>query len=189
MHFVLGLDISSSCVGVCYLNVASGIKTDGTHIEVLDHIDLKSSAKLTNLWQKADELKKVLNKMISDYSMKPDQIIIEDAAKKFTPGRSSADTISTLLRFNGISSYVVRELFNKDPEFLGAQEARKLCSLKMQRVGKVNKPQKEQVFEAMMSSDLKHIVWPKKKSGADVEWSRDATDAYVLAKAGYIRFN
>lgn len=189
MHSILGLDISSSCVGVCYLNVTSGIKSDGSHIEVLEHIDLKSSARLTNLWEKADELKKILTKMILDHSITPDRIIIEDAAKKFTPGRSSADTISTLLRFNGISSYVVRDIFKKDPDFLGAQESRKLCSLKMQRVGKVNKSQKEQVFEAMMNSDLKHIVWPKKKSGADVEWSRDATDAYVLAKAGYIRFN
>lgn len=189
MHYVLGLDISSSCVGVCFLNVSSGIKTDGSHIEILEHIDLKSSARLTNLWEKADELKLCLSKMILTHAMTPDKIIIEDAAKKFTPGRSSADTISTLLRFNGIASYVVRDLFKKDPDFIGAQEARKLCSLKMQRVSKVNKSQKEQVFEAMMLSDLSHIVWPKKKSGVDVEWSRDATDAYVLAKAGYIRFN
>jgi hypothetical protein len=39
----------------------------------------------------------------------------------------------------------------------------------------------------MAKNDLKDFSWPKKKSGKIVDWSRDATDAYVIAKAASLQ--
>jgi hypothetical protein len=35
----------------------------------------------------------------------------------------------------------------------------------------------------MSENDLKHVQWPTKKNGSAVDWSRDATDSYVIARA------
>jgi hypothetical protein len=45
---------------------------------------------------------------------------------------------------------------------------------------------KEQVFKYMSENDLKHIQWPLKKTGVSVDWSRDATDSYVIARAAMV---
>jgi hypothetical protein len=100
---------------------------------------------------------------------------------------SSAATITTLMRFNGIVSYIGRNIFGVEPEYISAAHARKLCGIKMQRTSVAGMSGKEQVFKYMSENDLKHVVWPKKKNGKDVDWSRDATDAYVIAYAAFLK--
>jgi hypothetical protein len=46
---------------------------------------------------------------------------------------------------------------------------------------------KEQVFKYMAEHDLQHVQWPLKKNGSAVDWSRDATDSYVIARAASIQ--
>jgi len=103
----------------------------------------------------------------------------------FRPGMSSAQTISTLMRFNGIVSYIARNIFQKEPEYIGSAHARKLCGVKLVRTA-IGGPQKEQVFSHMETNDLKYVVWPQTKTGKVVPWSRDACDAYVIARAASI---
>jgi hypothetical protein len=38
----------------------------------------------------------------------------------------------------------------------------------------------------MKANDLKHVAWPLKKNGKEEDWSRDATDAYVIARAAQV---
>ena len=103
----------------------------------------------------------------------------------FRTGMSSAQTITQLMRFNGIVSYIARNVFHIEPEYIGSAHARKLCGIKLQRTA-IGGPQKEQVFAHMATHDLKHVVWPQKKSGKTVDWSRDACDAYVIARAAMV---
>ena len=72
-----------------------------------------------------------------------------------------------------------------EPEYIGSAHARKLCGIRLQRTA-VGGPQKEQVFAYMAANDLKHVTWPVKKSGRVVDWSRDACDAFVIARAAAI---
>jgi hypothetical protein len=90
------------------------------------------------------------------------------------------------MRFNGIVSYISREIFKVDSEYISASHARKLCGIKMQRNSIDGMSGKEQVFKHMSENDLKHVQWPLKKSGAPVDWSRDATDSYVIARAAMV---
>lgn len=182
MSVILGLDVSTSIVGVCVVD--SGVEPDvvGSHILVLDHIEFK---RCKTLWDKADHVEQVLEQIVPYPVDMIDRVVLEEPLMGFRPGMSSAQTISTLMRFNGIVSYIARNTFKCEPEYIGSAHARKLCGIKLQRTA-IGGPQKEQVFKHMAANDLKHVVWPLKKSGKIVDWSRDACDAFVVARAASI---
>jgi hypothetical protein len=200
MAIILGLDVSTSVTGVCVVN--SDVKPDdeGSHILLLDRIEF---TKCKTLWDKADLVSQYMDDLIrGSYPMNrpvivptddgdhtgmicADRIVLEEPLMGFRPGMSSALTISTLMRFNGIVSYLARRTFRKEPEYIGSAHARKLCGIKLQRTA-LGGPQKEQVFAHMEAHDLKHVQWPLKKSGKVVDWSRDACDAYVIARAAAV---
>ncbi len=48
-------------------------------------------------------------------------------------GKSSAKTLSTLTRFNGIVSWLVYEMFEMEPKFIGSTSARKHAGIKVPR--------------------------------------------------------
>ncbi len=188
---VLGLDVSTSCVGVCVLSdswkfLESSSELSPSNLVVLDKIDLKhKDLKSDTLWKKADFFKQSLIDMLVDVRL--DQIFIEDAVMRFTPGMSSSATITTLIKFNAITSCIVRDLYKIDPIHVLPSTARKTCGLKVQQKAKCRKSQKEQVFDLLAASDLKTIDWPKKvRSKKIVDWAYDCTDAYVVAKAGLL---
>lgn len=180
---ILGLDVSTSCTGVCIVD--SDIEPiDGNHIKLLDRIEFKGC---DTLWEKADAVQSYLVGLRqTDFSVgKIERIVVEEPLMGFRTGMSSAQTITMLMRFNGIVSYIARKIFGHDPEYISSGHARKVCGIKLQKTA-VGGPQKEQVFSHMQRNDLKHVKWETKKSGNIVDWSRDATDAYVIARAAMI---
>lgn len=173
---VLAFDVSTSIVGVSVLD--KDILSDGFSVLHLDFIDLK---KCETIFEKAQ--------VVSDYvdnkllAFKPGKIAIEEPLMSFKPGFSSAKTITTLFRFNGMVSLISMQKFGIEPIYVSASHARKVCGLKMQQKKKCGKSHKDQTFEAIMSTDLKDHVWPSKKSGNIVDGAKDAVDAYVICKA------
>jgi len=182
MAIILGLDVSTSCTGVCVVDSDVTPDEKGSHILHLDRIEFKGCK---TLWDKADEVNLYLVRLITNQWCKVSRVVLEEPLMGFRPGMSSAQTITQLMRFNGIVSYIARNVFQKEPEYIGSAHARKLCGIKLQRTA-LGGPQKEQVFAHMQSNDLKHVSWPLKKSGKMVDWSRDACDAYVIARAAMI---
>ena len=192
MPIILGLDVSTSVVGVCVVDSTVEPDDKGSHILLLDRIEFKGCK---TLWDKADVVSQYMDDLIrgsfDDEDKKhllgiyADRIVLEEPLMGFRPGMSSAQTISTLMRFNGIVSYLARRTFKQEPEYIGSAHARKLCGIKLTRTA-VGGPQKEQVFTHMAANDLKHVVWPVKKNGKQVDWSRDACDAYVIARSAQV---
>ena len=182
MKLILGLDVSTTVTGVCIVDPSIAIDEKGSHIKHLDRIEFK---KCKTLWEKADltaaNLAELLEKHPGQY-----RVALEEPLMGFRTGMSSAATITTLMRFNGIISYISREIFKVDPEYIASSSARKLCGIKMQKTSVAGMSGKEQVFKYMSEHDLKHVQWPTKKNGEAADWSRDATDAYVIAKAASI---
>ena len=176
---ILGLDVSTSVTGVCLLNPNIASIINGAHILHLDRIDFK---KCKSFWDKTDlvavELDNLLKKFPGSY-----RVVLEEPLMGFRTGMSSAATITTLMRFNGIVSYIARDIFKVEPEYIASSRARKLCGIKLQKTSVAGINGKEQVFKHMSSNDLCHVQWPTKKNGQAVDWSRDATDAYVVARA------
>ena len=183
---IVGLDISTSTTGMCVID--STVQLNGAcispmglppHVMVLDRVELQ---KCKTIWEKADKVRKALEYIRDELHLKIEHIAVEEPMMGFRAGKSSAQTISLLMRFNGIVSYVAREVFACDPEYVSVAHARKLCGIKLQRTA-IGGPQKEQAFAYMQEHDLKDVQWPLKKNGKIVDWSRDANDAYVIAHA------
>jgi len=149
----------------------------------LDRVDFK---KCKTFWDKADlialEFDSLLKKFPGSY-----RVALEEPLMGFRAGMSSAATITTLMRFNGIVSYIARDIFKVDPEYFASSHARKLCGIKMQRTSVAGINGKEQVFKYMQENDLSHVEWPCKKNGEPADWSRDATDSYVIARAASLK--
>lgn len=180
-ELVLGLDVSTSCTGVCVLNRAMVPDANGSHIVILDRIEFK---KCKTLWDKADTVAAYLTGVHVTYSFGASwSIAVEEPLMGFRPGLSSAATIASLLRFNGIVSYISRNVFTVEPTYISSSHARKLCGMRMKKPSLAGMSHKEQVFEHMSKNDLQWKQWPLKKSGKVEDWSRDATDAYVIARA------
>jgi len=184
-NLILGLDVSTSVTGVCVLDPQIMPDDKGSHIIHLDRIEFK---KFNTLWEKADYtlrcLNDIKNKFEADYTL-----VIEEPLMGFQKGMSSAATITTLMRFNGITSYIARDIFGIDPVYIHAASARKTCGIKMQRTSIVGLSGKEQVFKYMSEHDLKHIQWPIKKNGKPIDASRDMCDSYVIARAACLTQN
>lgn len=180
---VLGLDVSTSVVGVSIVDDSSGKIVP----IVLDHIDL---GKCESFWEKVDVVTTYL-KALKEKSEAAGiaHVGVEEALIGFRPGMSSAQTITTLVAFNAVIRHVMRQLFEMDPHAVPAATARKKAGVKVSSKAKTGKSVKDQVFEHMCENDLSHIVWPRKKAtkknpSPDVkDWAKDTTDAYVIAKA------
>lgn len=182
-NLIIGLDVSTSVTGVCIVDQDVPSDESGSHILYLDRVEFKGC---NTLWDKADRIAASLQELFTKFPGKY-RVALEEPLLGFQKGMSSAGTITTLMRFNGIVSYIARGVFAAEPEYISSAHARKLCGIKMQRTSVTGKSGKEQVFSFMAENDLKHVQWPLKKSGAIVDWSRDATDAYVIARAASLQ--
>lgn len=182
-RLVLGLDVSTSCTGLCIADADEESNKGEKFVRLLDSMQFKGCK---SLWEKADEVEK---KLLEFKNSGITVFALEEPLMGFRTGMSSAATITTLMKFNGIVSYIGRQIFGLEPVYISSSTARKTCGIKVQKTSKVGISGKEQVFSYMMENDLSHVTWPKKKNGNDVDWSRDAVDAYVIARAACLLQN
>ena len=96
-------------------------------------------------------------------------------------GKSSANTLSKLMRFNGIVSYIIYELFDIKPQYIAATTARKECGIKVKRGEKA----KEVVLKHLLDNESAFKIEYTKFGNPKPE-SYDRADAIVIAKAGAI---
>jgi hypothetical protein len=149
----------------------------------MSHVDFKECR---TFWEKVDKIRKHFVTLKETTSC-VDHVFVEEPLMGFRTGMSSATTITTLMRFNGIVSMLAREAYGHDPEYIGSAHARKLCGVKLQQKIKCGLGHKEQTFTFMAEHDLKDVVWERKKrSNKIVDWAGDVVDAYVIARAGLI---
>ena len=176
-NLVCGLDVSTSCTGVCIIDPSIQPTHAGSHIIYLSPIEFK---KCITIWNKADHVRETL-KDLNERFPGITHFSLEEPLLGFAKGMSSASTITTLMRFNGVVSFIGRDIFGIDPTYVSAASARKLCGVKLQKTSVAGMPHKEQVFKHMCEHDLKHVKWPLKKTGLPANTSRDMCDAYVIA--------
>ena len=118
---ILGLDVSTSIVGATLLD------NDGK-IVYCNAWDLR---KYKDHFTKAEVVKNELYSTQFDDTVR---VIIEKPVSSFFgTGGSSAKVITTLARFNGIISWICRERFGFNPEFIVSTTARKHCGVKVPR--------------------------------------------------------
>ena len=146
---ILGLDVSTSCTGWCLL------EEDGSFVN-LGYISL---SKERNLFEKALIVKETLSFLHIKYDI--DTVFIEENLQAFRPGLSSAKTLLTLARFNGIVGYLSQQEFFCEPVYINVNVARKSVGLKIIRKSKGGAPTKEQVHQWV--SKQVNFNWPHEK--------------------------
>ena len=179
---ILGIDISTSITG--FAVVAEG------ELVFYDSIDLR---KYKNIFDKTVAIKEKLLDLYemyqcdNEYKLRVggseypiEHIYIEQSLHMFMGGKSSAKTLSTLTRFNGIVSWLVYELFEIKPEFIGASSARKQAGIKVSRGQKAKQVVLNHLLETEPAFKIEYT-----KHGNPKPESYDRADAIVIAKAGY----
>jgi len=163
---ILGLDVSTSIVGVCVYD------SNKEEIIKADYIDLR---KIGGLLNKAQAVEDYINQNLLD--KKIDYIFIEEALMFFRRGGSTAKTMSVLQRFNGIVSWICFKSLNIEPRYITPISARSRCGIKVPR----GKKAKEVVIEHFIQSQEFQIDYTR--YGNVQKYCYDIADAIVVAKA------
>ncbi len=177
---ILGLDLSTSCVGYAILESAD------LSIVELGHVSLKD---IVGLFNKVDDIVPKIAAILVGHNIS--KCCVEEPVQMFTAGMSSAHTILTLAKFNALVSYHVRnQLGDANISFVKPGEARKTCGLVMTTKAKAGgKSQKEQVYEQLTSPTglLSAVAFPLTKTGKPKPENYDRADAYVVAYYGAVK--
>ena len=181
---ILGVDISTSITGFA-------IVADD-EIVFCDSIDLR---KYKDIFEKTNAIKEKILDLYEMYQLNNDdsriwgdskypieQIYIEQSLHMFMSGKSSAKTLSTLTRFNGVVSWLLYETFGIKPKFIGASSARKLVGIKIPRGQKA----KQVVIEYLLNNEPTFKIEYTKFGNPKPEYY-DKADAIIIAKAGSIK--
>ena len=168
---ILGLDISTSIVGITVLDNKGQLK-------VCQSIDLRNKKLFTDLLSKADEMNHKLNNLQSQYNV--NHIFIEEPFMFFSSGKSTAKTMAVLQNFNGIISWLCFRIFGLKPQYVSANQARKICGIKVPR----GENSKKVVLQFVLDN-VKDFSVEYTKHGNPRPGEADRADSWVVAKAGY----
>ena len=179
---ILGLVISTSSTGWCILD------KDTKDVIDIGFIDL---SKRKSLFDKAEAVMGVVEDIVIRHKIS--EVAIEQNLQSFRSGFSSAHTLSTLSKFNGIVSYIVFLLTSIEPRDINVSTARKSAGIKVQREKVCGVSTKDQVLSWAMN-EVKTHAWPtkiisrgkNKGKTVHVKQCYDMADAYVIAKAASV---
>lgn len=178
-NICLGLDISTSIIGMCIFEEKKFLK--------FYHLDL---TKTKCIFKKSRLFEEKILEIYENHKF--NSVYIEDTLQSFSRGLSSAKTLMTLSKFNGIVSFITNKVSGLVPVYINVNTARKTLGIKIDKNSKKDK--KMQVLE-WVDKDLKEeFIWPKKitlkgKNIGVVKFEKycyDIADAYVICKAGII---
>ena len=167
---VLGLDISTSITGYTLI--------DGDKIILNGAWDTR---KYKDFFEKVIHVKAGLEEIHKQYGKQIGAIYIEQSLQSFRSGFSSAKTLSTLSRFNGIISWLAFDQYKTKPEYLAATSARKLCGIKVPRGQKA----KAVVLKFLLDNEPAFVLEYTRNGNPKPE-CYDKADSMVIAKAGVI---
>lgn len=164
---ILGLDISTSITGLCVLDASGAIVHSG-------YIDMR---KEKSFFEKVKKAKTVIGTTIKEHNI--EEVWIEQSLQAFRPGLSSAKTLLTLAKFNGILSWTIWES-GIEPNYVGASTARKSCGIKVPKGEKA----KNVVVNFLLDNEPCFEV-EYTKFGNVKQHFFDIADAIIVAKAGF----
>jgi len=143
--------------------------------------------KLEGLFNKAEAVNRGLLDLRAKYPGIT-KVSIEEPLQGFRRGLSSASTLLTLGRFNGMVSWQSFVVFGFEPIFFNSSAARKGLGISLNK----DRDTKDQIMEwveVVTGTQLaRRTVKAGKKKGQVVydNGVNDAADAYVMARAAYL---
>ena len=169
---IVGLDISTSITGITVLDESGKV--------VLNEAwDFRNKRYFPTLFEKGYEIKELLYQLKVQHDITSDYI--EQSLQSFRSGFSSAKTLSTLSRFNGIVSWLCYEVFELKPEYIAATSARKKCGIAIPRGSKA-----KQIVIQYIVDNVPDVLIEYTKHGNPKPQCFDMADSWVIAKAGWL---
>jgi Holliday junction resolvasome RuvABC endonuclease subunit len=165
MKRVLGLDASSTTIGLCLLEY------DSTNIQ-LKHVDFYKPPKKGNIFERLQEVRLYIYNLIDRWN--PDSVAIEDIVL-FMKGKSTAKTITTLAVFNRTVGLAALDKMGSFPHLYNVMSVRH----KIKKDKKI--PKKEDVPERV--ADILNIDFPYKlnRKNNPIKENGDMADAIAVA--------
>ena len=169
MHTILGLDISTSITGATVIR-------DGKILETV-FWDTRNKRKFPTFYEKAEFIKEKILTIKNNHDI--NSIYIEQSLHSFRSGFSSAQTLSTLSRFNGVVSWFCFELFGTHPNMIAATSARKQAGVGIKRGDNAKEKVLEFVIDKYPEIEIQYTKHGNPKPG-----TLDMCDSIVIALAG-----
>jgi hypothetical protein len=179
----ISFDISTSCIGVSIFNENFEL-TSVKALKMTTNKDCKDDPEIT----KGDAFKKFVEEL-KIYEII--DIFVEEPLVK----SNNVYTVNKLLKFNGICSYILRDVLGLIPKFMSVDEVRRIfCPEMTEYDAKKNKftlkfksrkiDPKTYIFEKI-SKEYDNISWIYNKNNKLKTENFDITDSIALAKASF----
>ncbi len=164
----IGLDISSSKVGIAVLDSDDNIK-------VSEVLKFKTNMALE---ERADIFAQRMRQLEKHYV--PIAIYIEQPALMFKGGKTTAQTMAKLQRFNGMCSYIVHDIFELTPVLINPRSARRVLGIKIAKGANTKKT----IIEWVKQEYEKDFKFKITRHGNPQPGTDDRADAIVTALGG-----
>jgi|TARA_R100000081_G_C4786897_1_gene155158 Holliday junction resolvasome RuvABC endonuclease subunit len=173
---ILGLDISTSRIGI------AAVTTD-ENLVFADTISFKK--KEMPLLTRAFLFENTIGKILKVEQMHPMAVYVEEPFTMFSGGRTTANTMAKLQRFNGMCCYAIRRgIYNMDPELIPARTCRSLNEIKIPRGSNT----KQLIIDWVSQKYPKDFKYELTRHGNPKPGTDDKADAVVVALAGLKKF-
>lgn len=195
---VIGLDISTSCIGICYM-------TDSGKLIKLEHLVLntKEEDEQFRLIKKSLMFKDKLREEFEDMGKIASNIhhVFVESPQK---GSQNPTTQSKLYTMNTLCCYHIEDLLSFRPKMITVREARQIflpefyhINKRGQKVWSYDKLKKadrnfeiKEYVRKKVDENERSIEWIYKKKDQSIhKYSYDQSDAYVVAYSGLRKFN
>ena len=164
----MGIDCSSTTIGLCLIESGE----DGFKLKKCEYY---KPDKKSDLFESLSKTRNYILDIIKEWT--PDEVVIEEIAKFFAPGKSTAETIIKLATYNRTVGLAVYEGLHQAPVMVNVNSARAVLRPKGYP-GKLAKEDVPKVVAAVL-----HIEYPWKynKKGKISDESYDMADAIAVA--------
>lgn len=200
-EIILGLDVSTTCIGICLL------LNDGSEygkIIELTHINPKPAKKKVKGIEEIFLKKRCFEEYIKNFK---DFNITKAVIEEPLLSSNNQNTVATLLRFNGMISDCIYNIFGVVPTYISSYDARKYSFPELMAIRKFGKDEKQyeakkiekaikdskfvlfgsypwtidkkSVLQQKVAELFPQIEWIYNKKGDLVKQNFDASDSYV----------
>ena len=169
---ILGLDISTSITG------ATVVDKDGK-VVFCTAWDMRNKKYFPTLFDKSDFIKDRMWELDDMFHL--EAVYIEQSLQSFRSGFSSAKTLSTLSRFNGIVSWLCYSILDIIPEYIAATSARKKCGITIPKGQKA-----KQIVIQYVVDNVPDVLIEYTKHGNPKPQCYDKADSWGIARAGWL---
>ena len=167
---ILGLDISSSKIGIALL--------DEENILISDVLKFKSNQTLE---ERAAQFERRMREIDTHHVVF--DVYVEQPAIMFRGGKTTAFTMATLQRFNGMCCYILSQIFDMEAALINPNSARSILGIKVPR--KVpSKEKKKAIIENISERFGDQFQYNLTRQGNPQPGTDDRADALVVALAG-----